>query len=101
MKFNVEIELDYIEEDGSVDDEVKFQLINGIFERLQVGIKEDIKKKVEEKTLAMIDNEISDKVQEVFNDFTNKEISVTDQFGDVVKSYKSIIDMIKEKFDGF
>ena len=101
MKFNVDIELDWIEEDTSISAEIKNQIIFSIQEK--VGKK--IEEQAEEKVNAMIDNEVVNKVnsltEKLFNDFLDREINISDNYGSTIKSYPKLEDLIKEKFDNF
>lgn len=101
MKFNVEIELDWIEEGMTISDAIKDQIIYSI--KNQIGDK--IQKQAEDKVNKMIDSTVVRKINELtdnmFAEFVNREISITDGYGSTVKTYPSIEALVKEKFDKF
>lgn len=56
-KFNIEVELDWLnDEEYSIDDEIKEQVIN--------GVKNELMKKATDETLKKLDSEIADKLKE-------------------------------------
>lgn len=101
MKLNLEVELDWIDEEMNIDDTVKQNVINSVVSKIQ----SKIEKQVESKINSIIDKTIVDKINKMtealFNEFVKKEITMTDQYGDVIKSFKSIKEVIKDRFDNF
>lgn len=100
MKFNVEIELDWVEPDGSIDEEVRKEIINGISRKINTKSQEEIVKQVEKKISDEVESIISNQVNKVVKDFLNKGVKITDSYGDVKKEIV-IKDLLKEKFDKF
>lgn len=105
MKVKVEVDIDWIEEDGNIDEEVKYQIIAGV----KGAISKQCLDKVEKKASEQIDNAISQSIaaarekieQEAVNftkEWLDKKVVVTDKWGDVKKK-ASITDLIKEAFD--
>jgi hypothetical protein len=101
MKLNLEIELDWIDEEMNLDDTVKQNVINAVVNKVQKGIEEKVEKKIN----ATIDNivvaKINEKTEELFNGFMNRQICISDKYGDKIKVYPSMSDLIKERFDNF
>jgi hypothetical protein len=106
MKLNITVDVDWIEEDGSIDEEVKYQIINGVknsisaqclakveseaSKQIDVAIKDSIekcRKNIEEKAIAFA------------NDWLENEVTITDKWGDP-KQTLTITDLIKRTFDG-
>ena len=100
MKFNVEIEIDWIEGDGTIDDEVRSQIINGITHRINRKSQEEIEKKVNELISKETEVIIENRLNQILDDFVSKEITVTDKWGDPKKTIV-VNDLIKQKFDSF
>ena len=105
MKIKVEVDIDWIEENGNIDEEVKYQIIEGV----KGAISKQCLDKVEKKASEQIDNAISQSIaaarekieQEAVNftkEWLDKKVVVTDKWGDVKKK-ASITDLIKETFD--
>ena len=105
MKVKVEVDIDWIEEDGNIDEEVKYQIIEGV----KGAISKQCLVKVEKKASEQIDEAITQSIaaarekieQEAVNftkEWLDKKVVVTDKWGDVKKS-ATITDLIKETFD--
>jgi len=101
MKINIQVEVDWIEEDGNIDDEIQRQIITGV----KQAISKDCLRQVEEKTQKAIDdgmqsaiNLMQSKVSNFFEDWLNTEAIITDKYGDKVKG-GSLKDIIKREFN--
>jgi len=101
MKLNLEVELDWIDEEMNIDDTVKQNVINAVVNKIQAKIESQVEKSIN----AIIDKNVVTKInkmtEKLFNDFMKREITITDQYGDVIKCYKSTTEVIKERFDKF
>lgn len=101
MKLNLEIDLDWIDEEKGLEDTVKEQIINGVVSQVQKRIND----KIEEKVNKIIDEEIvttiNKKTDELFIDFINRPVTLTDGYGSKLKVYDNIEQLIKERFDNF
>ena len=81
MKFNVEVEIDWLEDGGGIDDAVKQEIINGIVNKLSMGFTKDITKD----SLARVNAKIDELVIDLFEKFITKGVTVTDQWGEPEK----------------
>jgi hypothetical protein len=101
MKLNIEIELDWIDEDSTIDDVVKEQIIEGVVNKINDTTLDNIKKKVDQ----IIDKTIVDRITEhtdsLFDDFMSKRVQINDKYGDTIKSYENVTEVIKTEFDTF
>lgn len=101
MKLNLEIDLDWIDEEKGLDETVKEQIINGVVSQVQKKIND----KIEEKVNNIIDVEIvqviNKKTDELFTDFINRPVTLTDNYGSKLKVYENMEQLIKERFDKF
>lgn len=101
MKLNLEIELDWVDEESNLDETVKQNVIDAVVNKIQ----KNVETKVEAKINDMIDKTIVVKIntmtENLFNDFMNKEIQLTDNYGSTIKSYPNVTAVIKERFDNF
>ena len=100
MKLNIQVELEWLDEEGNLDDEVQHQIISGV----KQAISKDCLSLVEKKTQKSIDdgmesaiNLMKDKVSEFFEDWLNNEAVITDKYGDKVEE-GSLKDIIKREF---
>lgn len=105
MKLNITVELDWLDEHGDIDAEVKHEIINGV----KKAISRDCLAKVEEEASEQINKAIAEsitsarqainqKAVQFADDWLTKEATVTDKWGDV-KEQISITDMVKRSFD--
>ena len=97
MKLNLEIELDWIDEESNLDETIKKQIINEVVNKIQNSVKIQIEKKID-KIIVMKINKL---IEKIFKDFLNRELTINDNYGDVVKYYKNVRQFIKERFDNF
>jgi len=105
MKINVSVELDWIEEDGSIDEEVKSELINGIKRAISQQCLAKVEKEAStqinaaiEKAIAKATESIEQKAIDFADDWLENEVEITDKWGDV-KKRATIKDVIKSAFD--
>ena len=101
MKLNLEIELDWIDEEMNLDDTVKQNIIESIVDKIQAKVEADVSKKVNDIIDKTIVSKINVMTENLFNDFMNKEIQITDSYGSTIKSYPNVTAVIKERFDNF
>jgi phage host-nuclease inhibitor protein Gam len=96
MKFTVDIDIDWLGEDGSLDDEIRGQII--------ASVKQTVAKRAIEKLEAEAEGRVGDILDEAVNKLTaqwlDKPIEITDRWGDV-KEQGSIMELLKERFDAF
>jgi hypothetical protein len=101
MKLNLEIELDWIDEESNLDESVKQNVIDAIVERIQKKVESDVSGKVNKIIDETIVSRINTMTENLFNDFMNKEIQITDNYGSTIKHYPNVTAVIKERFDNF
>lgn len=101
MKLNLEIEIDWIDEEDNLDDAIKRQIINQIVNKVQTQISTQVEEEAEKKINEQVIEKIDSLVQGVFDGFMDKEVMISDKYGDNIKSYENVTAIIKEKFDNF
>lgn len=101
MKLNIQVELEWLDEEGNIDEEVQHQIISGV----KQAISKDCLNLVEKKTQKAIDDGMSsainlmkNKVSEFFENWLNNEAVITDKYGDEVEA-GSLRDIIKREFN--
>lgn len=106
MKLNISVELEWLGEDGDLDAEVKQEIISGV----KNAISRDCLAKVEKEASAQINQAINESISvakkaieqkaiKFADDWLEKEVTVTDKWGDV-QDCLTITDLIKHTFDG-
>lgn len=101
MKINVTVDLDWIEEDGNIDAEVKAEIIHGV----KNAISKQCLANVAKQTQSAIDEglktaiaSIDKKVIDFVDDWLSNEITITDKYGDPEEK-GTLIDIIKSRFN--
>jgi len=101
MKLNLEVELNWLDEEMNLDETVKQNVIDSVVNKIQAKIEKQVENDINKIIDKSIVNKIDSMTEKLFNDFMKKEICLTDKYGDVVKCYKSTTELIKERFDNF
>ncbi|MFH2099259.1 MAG: hypothetical protein ABIJ95_07090 [Pseudomonadota bacterium] len=103
MKIKTEIEVDWIsDDDGETTDQSLDQIMK---DAIVKRVSDIIFKSVSDGLKESIGNEAATRVRErldsVFDGFFDRQIVITDRFGDVKERHENVIDLIKAKLDGF
>lgn len=101
MKLNLEVELDWIDEEMNLDDTIKQSIISSVVGKIQGEISKRVEKEINASIDATVLSVINGKTESVFDDFMNREICISDRYGDKIKVYPKMEDLIKERFDNF
>lgn len=103
-KFNITIDLDWIEEDYSLDEHIKeeliFKIVSTLQEKLIGQIEQECTNKLNEQMTA-IDIKINSKLNDIMDSFLNEPKDITDKYGDVVAKNVSVKDTLKKACDAF
>jgi hypothetical protein len=101
MKLNLEIELDWINDEMSIDETVKQNVIDAVVAKIQKNVESKVEKSINDTIGSTIVKKIDKMTQALFNDFMNKEVSINDNYGSKIKVYPNVTALIKERFDNF
>lgn len=101
MKLNLEIELDWIDEESNLDETVKTQVIDAVVSKIRKTIESKVSETIDSTISETIINKINEMTENLFNDFMNKQVSITDGYGSVVKVFPDVTAVIKDRFDNF
>jgi len=103
-QFTVTVELDFLEEDGSIDeslrDEIAAKVVSSISAAAQKSVQQKVDALLDEKMKSM-SVEIGQQLNAKMEAFFNEPRNVTDKWGDVVKQQVSINDMLKSACETF
>lgn len=103
-KFNVTVEIDYIDEDGNLDDAICEQIVDAVVAKVSTSVSKEIEDKAKEKldtSLVSMGNEISEKLNAMMEEFFNTPKDITDRWGDIKRRNVSIKDLLKEACDNY
>lgn len=101
MKLNLEIEIDWIDEEKGVDELVEQKIIDAVTNKVQKLISDKIETKVNAIVDELVVDNINKKTDELFKGFINRPVSLTDNYGSTIKVYETVEALIKERFDTF
>ena len=103
-KFNITVDIDYIDEDGNLDDALCDQIVNSVVSR----VSDTVTKKIEDKATEIFENQISnveasvsDRLNAMMDEFFSTPKDITDQWGDVIKKGVTVKQTLKEACDNF
>lgn len=103
MKFNVEIDLDWVEEDSTIDEEVKRQIIGNIESRILKGLQDTVLKSAQEKIDSQIQGLITQNVHKMVSEKVAQLVvqprTQTDSYGRVVRENFTIESLLVEAVD--
>lgn len=98
MKFTVDIDLDWIEEDSSIDDEVKHQIItsieNKVLKKLEEKVLASAQERIESQMTKLITDKIHAMVSEKIVALMSLDRTATDEYGRVTKANFTIESML-------
>jgi hypothetical protein len=95
MKINCEI--DWVGEGEELDGLVVDRIVDAVVDKVSKGLYERVEREASEKLAFHIDellNKLTDR-------FMNKEIAVTDSWGDIQEKHDNVNELLKRKFDKF
>ena len=95
MKLNLEIELDWIDEEMNLDETVKQHVIEAVVNRVQEGIEKKVENKINQTIDTAVLAKINEKTETLFNEFMDREICISDKYGDKIKVYPNMSALIK------
>lgn len=99
MKFTVDIDLDWINEDQSIDEQVKTQIINNIESKVLSQIKKQVLDQTEERIEAQVTMIIRETVTDKVKDLMSMDRTATDSYGRVVKEHFTIESLLIDAID--
>lgn len=105
MKINVSVDVEWLEEDGSMDEEVQLSIIQGVKNAISKNCLAKVEKKASQEINTAINNSINSAQELIENkaiamadDWLTKEVTITDKWGDVVESV-DVMTLIKKAYD--
>ena len=93
MKLNITIDIDWIDEEGNLDDEVKQRIINSLSQKIQSEFLMDSGKRIAESANKLI----TAKTELLINTVLEKPVTISDGWGRNNKEYDSIMDMVEQR----
>ncbi|MCG8609200.1 MAG: hypothetical protein MI864_01570, partial [Pseudomonadales bacterium] len=101
MKFNIEVDVDWLEEGGSVNEEVRGEIIYGVMRQINKDTKEKISKAMDESLREAKEQAaelINAQILKAVDDWLNNEVVITDKYGEP-KDSGTLKDIIKREWN--
>lgn len=103
-KFNITVEIDCIDEDGNLDERITEEIISGVCNKVSANVATKIEKEATERfkgKIEQVDKTISERLNDMMNEFFDTPKDITDKWGDVVRKGVSIKQLLKEACENF
>lgn len=96
MKFNIEVELDWIDEEEGLDEAVQTKIINAVIKEA----KSLVETKVDQAISGNIDSIVQDTCKKLVDEFTSGKFIKADKWGDVIEE-TTVKEYVKQSFDSY
>lgn len=98
-KLNLELEIDWIDEDMNLDDVVRDKIMSKIEKSVVAKINEKVMKDSEERIYKQVDELITIAIKDRIENFLSTPRDITDQYGDVIRKNVTVEGLLKEKME--
>jgi hypothetical protein len=98
-KFNLELEIDWIDEESNLDETVKQEIMRSIEERVVSKVRTTVLEKAEESIVKRVDDLVTEAIKEKIEQFLTTPRDITDRYGDVIKENVTVESLFKEKME--
>lgn len=96
-KINVTIDLDWIGEDNSLDEEIKNKIVSSVVNTLSEKVLDELSEKVQNQ----ISESIGNRMNEYMDEFFETPRNITDRWGEVIKEGVTVKSQLKEALENF
>jgi hypothetical protein len=100
-KVNIAVDIDWLGEEGSLDDTLKDEIVNAVVSRIAKDTLKGIEQKVDNIVATRVNEAVGAKLNEILEDFLNKPRTITDRWGDVQKDNVTVIGLLKKSCEDF
>lgn len=97
--FNVTVNLDWLDEEENLDGRLRDEILSGIVAKVGTNITNSLEseaRKLLDAKMASLENEISEKLNAMMQEFFDTPKDITDRWGDVVKRGITVREQLKE-----
>lgn len=95
MKINLTVDIDWLNEDESLDDKIQQKIIKAVVDKVSDGVINSVKNEAE---LRVVD-QVEKLVTKTYEAFMEKGVTLTDKWGDPTDKDIKIKDLIKDRCD--
>ena len=97
MKFSVEVDIDWIDEESNIDETVSKEIIGKLVNKIHEQVKKDIDRSVPDK----MNKKLDQLIMKTYEELLIKEITPRDSYGDAIGEDTTVINMLKDKLNKF
>jgi hypothetical protein len=102
MKFNITVDLDWLEEEGgNLDEIVKSQVIDAVVSRVSASAIGEATRAAQEAASGRILAAIDEQVAQITKSLLDRRFDLTDKYGHVKVADTCVMDELKKQLDGF
>lgn len=98
MKMNIEIEIDYIDEEGLLDDEIKQQIISRVSDKLWSANKTLTLDEAHLRATKAIEDKVDQTIVKLFDGFMEKPLTIS-QGWNKSETYSNVYEYLEFKFE--
>ena len=87
-KFNITVELDWIDEEYNLDEEIREAIVDKVVNKVQDKLIQQVDTECSNRIndqMANIEKAVSDKLNSIMDSFFDEPRDITDRYGDVIK----------------
>ena len=103
-KFNITVELDWMDGEYNLDEEIRESIINSVVNKVQDRLVQQVDTECNNRInnqLVNIETAVSDKLNGIMDAFFDEPRDVTDKYGDVIKKGVTVRETLKKACDEF
>lgn len=103
-KFNVSVEIDYIDEDGNLDDEICEQIVNSVVNKVSDAVMKRTEERAQslfEERLQTMENTVSARLNAMMDEFFSTPKDITTAWGEVKRHNVTVKQLLEEACDNF
>jgi len=94
MKMQIEVHIDWMDDEGNVDDTIKNAVVRRIVQETKSTVSKKAVETAEKKAEEIIEKAVTEEVRR----FLKGKVTTTDRFGDVIRKDISVRTIIKDQF---
>lgn len=103
-KFNITVELDWMDEEYNLDEDIRETIINSVVNKVQDRLVNQVDTECNNRInaqLASIEAAVANKLNGIMDAFFDEPRDITDRYGDVIKKGVTVRDTLKKACDEF
>jgi len=97
----IECEIEWIDDKENIDGTIKNAITEKLIERVSKRMSGEMFKEIEKEASIKLAEKVDEVCVELLERFMDKEIIVTDKWGDVQDKHENVSELLKAKFDRF